>query len=252
MEPKYEVYFIDFGNKEKLPSERVRTIDAALSAVPPQARPAGLAYLKVGLLRMRAAAGMLCAMLLSLLHVFRRHVQARHQPADIHAQSASGCCVTWPVPGIHAFNKTHASNEYGKHPTRIHTPHTPSCCHTQVPTLDEEFGNEAAGYLAQLLGGGKRFKATVVRKERGGGAKEKHPRKAADKLLVSMVSEDGTIDVAKEMLLAGLARLPKLHKASLRLSCFAGLLLTWQWRTMHAAWLVCCSSVRCEVCWLCT
>jgi staphylococcal nuclease domain-containing protein 1 len=47
VEPKYEVYFIDFGNKEKLPSERVRTIDAALSAVPPQARPAGLAYLKV-------------------------------------------------------------------------------------------------------------------------------------------------------------------------------------------------------------
>jgi staphylococcal nuclease domain-containing protein 1 len=47
VEPKYEVYFIDFGNKEKLPSERVRTIDAALSAVPPQARPAALAYLKV-------------------------------------------------------------------------------------------------------------------------------------------------------------------------------------------------------------
>lgn len=49
VEPKYEVYFIDFGNREKLPSERVRTIDAALSAVPPQARPAGLAYLKVRL-----------------------------------------------------------------------------------------------------------------------------------------------------------------------------------------------------------
>lgn len=127
VEPKYEVYFIDFGNREKLPSERVRTIDAALSAVPPQARPAGLAYLK-------------------------------------------------------------------------------------IPTLAEEFGNEAAAYLAQLLGGGKRFKATVVRKERGGGAKEKHPRKAADKLLLSMVSEDGSVDVAKEMLLAGLARLPKLHK----------------------------------------
>jgi staphylococcal nuclease domain-containing protein 1 len=82
----------------------------------------------------------------------------------------------------------------------------------QVPTLDEEFGSEAAGYLAQLLGGGKRFKATVVRKERGGGAKEKHPRKAADKMMVTLVSEDGTVDVVKEMLLAGLARLPKLHK----------------------------------------
>jgi staphylococcal nuclease domain-containing protein 1 len=47
VEPKYDVYFLDFGNKEKLSSERVRTIDAALSAVPPQARPACLAYLKV-------------------------------------------------------------------------------------------------------------------------------------------------------------------------------------------------------------
>eukprot|EP00882_Tetradesmus_deserticola_P005631 GHRQ01005927.1.p1 GENE.GHRQ01005927.1~~GHRQ01005927.1.p1 ORF type:complete len:442 (+),score=261.50 GHRQ01005927.1:56-1327(+) len=53
VEPKYEVYFIDFGNREKLPSERVRTIDAALSAVPPQARPAGLAYLKVRALYVR-------------------------------------------------------------------------------------------------------------------------------------------------------------------------------------------------------
>lgn len=47
VEPKYDVYFLDFGNKEKLSSERVRTIDAALSAVPPQARPACLAHLKV-------------------------------------------------------------------------------------------------------------------------------------------------------------------------------------------------------------
>lgn len=47
VEPKYDVYFIDFGNREKLSSERVRTIDAALAAVPAQARPACLAYLKV-------------------------------------------------------------------------------------------------------------------------------------------------------------------------------------------------------------
>lgn len=39
---------MDFGNREKLNSERVRTIDAALAAVPAQARPACLAYLKVG------------------------------------------------------------------------------------------------------------------------------------------------------------------------------------------------------------
>ncbi|KAF8068404.1 elongation factor G [Scenedesmus sp. PABB004] len=126
-EPKYEVFFVDFGNREALPSDRVRPIDAALAAVPPQARPAALAYLR-------------------------------------------------------------------------------------VPGLDEEFGADAAATLAALVGGGRRFTATVVRRERGGGAREKHPRKAADKLFVSLVSEDGEVDVAKEMLLAGMARLPKLHK----------------------------------------
>jgi hypothetical protein len=48
IEPRFEVYFIDFGNKEKLNSEDVRPLDAALSAVPAQARPAQLAYVKVG------------------------------------------------------------------------------------------------------------------------------------------------------------------------------------------------------------
>lgn len=46
-EPRFEVYFIDFGNKEKLNTEDVRPLDAALSAVPAQARPACLAYVKV-------------------------------------------------------------------------------------------------------------------------------------------------------------------------------------------------------------
>jgi hypothetical protein len=46
-EPRYEVYFIDFGNREKLTSDRVRAMEAALSAVPAQAKPAGLAYVKV-------------------------------------------------------------------------------------------------------------------------------------------------------------------------------------------------------------
>jgi staphylococcal nuclease domain-containing protein 1 len=48
IEPRFEVYFIDFGNKERLNSEDVRPLDAALSAVPAQARPAQLAYVKVG------------------------------------------------------------------------------------------------------------------------------------------------------------------------------------------------------------
>lgn len=85
-------------------------------------------------------------------------------------------------------------------------------CLLQVPALNEDFGADAAAYLAQLVGNGKRFTATVVRRERGLGAREKHPRKSADKLLVTLKSEDGAADVIKEMLTAGTARLPKLHK----------------------------------------
>lgn len=83
----------------------------------------------------------------------------------------------------------------------------------QVPGLDEDFGSDAAAYLAQLVGNGKRFTATVVRRERGAGAREKHPRKAADKLQVVLKGEgEDKVDVAREMLLEGLARLPRLHK----------------------------------------
>jgi molybdopterin/thiamine biosynthesis adenylyltransferase len=54
-----------------------------------------------------------------------------------------------------------------------------------------------------------------VRRERGLGAKEKHPRKAADKVHVLLKEAGGEgLEVAKEMLLAGMARLPKLHKVS--------------------------------------
>lgn len=58
----------------------------------------------------------------------------------------------------------------------------------QVPELNEDFGADAASFLAQLVGNGKRFVATVVRRERGLGAREKHPRKAADKLQVGAVN----------------------------------------------------------------
>ena len=47
--PSYLVTFIDFGNKEKVKATSVKAIDAALSAVPPQAQAASLAYLKVHL-----------------------------------------------------------------------------------------------------------------------------------------------------------------------------------------------------------
>lgn len=86
----------------------------------------------------------------------------------------------------------------------------------QVPGLEEDFGSDAAAFLAQLVGNGKRFSATVVKRERGGGAREKHPRKAADKLHVVLKADgDEKLDVAREMLLEGLARLPRLHKVGL-------------------------------------
>jgi hypothetical protein len=82
-----------------------------------------------------------------------------------------------------------------------------------VPGLDEDFGSDAAAFLAQLVGNGQRFNATVVRRERGLGAREKHPRKAADKLQVVLKGDgDDKLDVAREMLLEGLARLPRIHK----------------------------------------
>jgi staphylococcal nuclease domain-containing protein 1 len=47
--PIYHVLFIDFGNREKVKATSVRPMDPAISAVPFQAYPATLAYLKVPL-----------------------------------------------------------------------------------------------------------------------------------------------------------------------------------------------------------
>jgi len=46
--PRFSLFFIDFGNREAVPADRVRPIDAQLAAVPPQAQLCTLAYLKVG------------------------------------------------------------------------------------------------------------------------------------------------------------------------------------------------------------
>ena len=44
---QFDVYFIDYGNLERLPADRLRPMDAALMAVAPQAQCAKLAYLTV-------------------------------------------------------------------------------------------------------------------------------------------------------------------------------------------------------------
>jgi hypothetical protein len=72
---------------------------------------------------------------------------------------------------------------------------------------------DAAEYLSQLVGGGKKLQATVVGRERPtAGLKEKHPRKSQGKLLVNLQAEGAELTVIQEMLSAGFARLPKLHK----------------------------------------
>ena len=83
----------------------------------------------------------------------------------------------------------------------------------QVPDLDSEFGMDAAEHLSQLVGGGKKLQATVVGRERPtAGPKEKNPRKSQGKLLVNLQVEGAELTVSQEMLSAGMARLPKLHK----------------------------------------
>ncbi|MEW5304675.1 MAG: hypothetical protein WDW36_007269 [Sanguina aurantia] len=125
-EPTYEVFFIDFGNREQLSSKAVRSIDAALAAVPAQAHLASLAHVKVPL------AG-----------------------AD-HSLDARAC-------------------------------------------------------LTQLVGGGQPLLAQVSSRERPEG-KSRHPRSSHGKLIVSLVDPENGVNVAVEMLLAGMARLPKLRK----------------------------------------
>lgn len=45
--PQYAVTFLDFGNQETVGGKRVRAIETALAAVPPQAHACTLAYVKV-------------------------------------------------------------------------------------------------------------------------------------------------------------------------------------------------------------
>ncbi|KAL6773756.1 TXC1 [Auxenochlorella protothecoides x Auxenochlorella symbiontica] len=44
--PEYDIYFVDFGNRQRAKGAAVRPMDAALAAVAPQATPATLAFVK--------------------------------------------------------------------------------------------------------------------------------------------------------------------------------------------------------------
>lgn len=125
-EPRYEVFFVDYGNRERLPSDRIKPCDTALAAVPAQSKAAQLAYLR-------------------------------------------------------------------------------------IPALDEEFGQDAAAALAQLVGSGKRLRASVIGRERPVGG-PKHPARAAGKMVVVLKEEGAERSINAEMLAAGMARLPSLRK----------------------------------------
>ncbi|KXZ48282.1 hypothetical protein GPECTOR_29g59 [Gonium pectorale] len=127
-EPMYDVYFIDYGNREKVPSNKVRTMDSTLAAVPPQAIP---------------------------------------------------CCLA----------------------------------HIKVPEAGSDWAADARACLTGLLSGGRPLLAHVVSRERPDPrAASKHPKSKNGKITAVLVEPETNTNIAVEMLLAGLARLPKLRK----------------------------------------
>lgn len=177
-EPKYEVYFIDYGNKERLPSDRVRPIDAALAAVPAQARVAELAYVQVGI----KGIVLLCVM---------------------HWECCRSKLAMLLVGWLLLVDFVVSANLM-------------LCCHRVMPQVaapESEWGPDATAYLSQLVGGGKQLTAVVTSKERPQ-PREKHPRKAAGKLYVVLTESGGANSVNVEMLLGRLQQ----HKVLVALS----------------------------------
>ncbi|GFR42157.1 hypothetical protein Agub_g3009 [Astrephomene gubernaculifera] len=125
-EPQYDIFFIDYGNRERVASDKVRSIDAALAAVPPQALP---------------------------------------------------CCLA----------------------------------HVVVPAPGSDWAADSRAVLSGLLGGGRQLLAHVVSRERAD-PKSRHPKGRNGKLTAVLVEPDTNTNIAVEMLLAGVARLPKLNK----------------------------------------
>eukprot|EP00798_Chlamydomonas_sp_ICE-L_P007216 gene7216-323_t len=125
-EPLYDIYFIDFGNREKVNSKNTRIIDSALSAVPPQARMCNLAHVK-------------------------------------------------------------------------------------VPEAGSEQSAEAKYLLGQIVGAGQPLLAHVSGREKFG-VKDKHPKYAAGKMTITLIDPQNDVNVAVEMLCAGMARLPTMRK----------------------------------------
>lgn len=78
----------------------------------------------------------------------------------------------------------------------------------QVPSLDADYGLDAAQFLSQATGGGKRMTASIERRERRQQARGKDPL-GSQPLLQVVLSKDGAPaaeSVNADMLKAGLAR----------------------------------------------
>ncbi|GAX85627.1 hypothetical protein CEUSTIGMA_g13042.t1 [Chlamydomonas eustigma] len=100
----YDVFFLDYGNREKLTSRRVRVMDATLAAVPAQAMLACLAYVKVPAVGSEHAADAKACLshLLGSGQTLLAHVSSRERPGakDKHPQYTHGkLSVTLLEPG---------------------------------------------------------------------------------------------------------------------------------------------------------
>lgn len=78
----------------------------------------------------------------------------------------------------------------------------------QVPSLDADYGLDAAQFLSQASGGGQRMTASIERRERQQQARGKDPLGSQPLLHVVLSKEGGAAaeSVNADMLRAGLAR----------------------------------------------
>ena len=170
----YDVFFIDYGNKEKLTDKRVRLMDNALAAVPPQALLACLANVKVG-----------------------GEGEGQHVSPRSRCQGSGVCGSLLRLPPGPAT----PSNQRRAPVARTNAPLAPPLP-SQVPTGTADYAADARVCLSQLLGSGQPLLAHVSGRERGG-PKDRHPKFTAGKLSVTLLEAGSGTNIAAELLAGG-------------------------------------------------